>query len=58
MEIIKIKYGILNDVIIVSYYFMGELELYKVEGESVLDILGYKFIFLYGFIDERCKEFL
>lgn len=57
METIKTKYGTLNDAIIASYYLTGEPESYKVEEESVLDILGYKLIPLYGFIDERRKEF-
>lgn len=57
MEIIKTKYGTLNDAIIASYYQSGEPEAYKVEEESELDILGYKLIPLYGFVDERRKEF-
>ncbi|WP_202117436.1 hypothetical protein [Clostridium chromiireducens] len=57
MEIIKTKYGILKEAIIASYYPTGEPESYKVEEESELDILGYKLIPLYGFVDERRKEF-
>ena len=57
MEIIKTKYGDLNDAFIASYYQSGEPESYKVDEESELDILGYKLIPLYGFIDERRKEF-
>lgn len=57
MEQIEIKYGVLNDAIVASYYYTGEPEAYKVEEESGLDILGYKLIPLYGFSDERRKEF-
>lgn len=57
MENIKTKYGILNDAVIAGYYSTGEPESYKIEEESELDILGYKFIPLYGFLDERRKEF-
>lgn len=57
MEQIKTKYGVLNDAIVASYYYTGEPEAYKVEEESKLDILGYRLIPLYGFSDERRKEF-
>lgn len=57
MEIIKTKYGLLNDAIIASYYDTGEPESYKIEEESTLDILGYRFTPLYGFFDDRRKEF-
>ncbi len=57
MEQIETKYGVLNDAIVASYYYTGEPEAYKVEEESKLDILGYKLIPLYGFSDERRKEF-
>ncbi|WP_315074226.1 hypothetical protein [uncultured Clostridium sp.] len=57
MEQIETKYGVLNDAIVASYYYTGEPEAYKVEEESRLDILGYKLIPLYGFSDERRKEF-
>lgn len=57
MEIIRTKYGDLNDANIASYYQTGEPESYNVEDESELDILGYKLIPLYGFVDERRKEF-
>lgn len=57
MEIIKTKYGLLNDAIIASYYNTGEPESYKIEEESTLDILGYRFTPLYGFFDDRRKEF-
>ena len=57
MEIIKTKYGDLNDANIASYYPTGEPEAYNIEEESELDILGCKLIPLYGFTDERRKEF-
>ncbi|EHI99855.1 hypothetical protein CDLVIII_3282 [Clostridium sp. DL-VIII] len=57
MEQIKTKYGVLNDAIVASYYYTGEPEAYKVEEESKLDISGYRLIPLYGFSDERRKEF-
>jgi hypothetical protein len=57
METIETKYGLLNDAIIASYYSTGEPESYKIEEESTLDILGYKFTPLYGFFDDRRKEF-
>ncbi|WP_297425392.1 hypothetical protein [Clostridium sp.] len=57
METIKTKYGILNDAKIIGYYPSGEPESYSVEEESELDVLGYKLVPLYGFIDERKKEF-
>lgn len=57
MEQIETKYGVLNDASVASYYYTGEPEAYKVEEESRLDILGYKLIPLYGFSDERRKEF-
>jgi len=57
MEIIRTKYGTLNDAIIAEYYSNGEPESYKIEEESELEILGYKLIPLYGFPDTRRKEF-
>lgn len=57
METIKTKYGLLNDASVASYYSTGEIESYNIEEESSLDILGYKLIPLYGFLDERRKEF-
>lgn len=54
---IETKYGILNDAIVTSYYPNGEPEAYKLEEESILDVHGYKLIPLYGFVDERRKEF-
>jgi hypothetical protein len=57
MEKINTKYGDLNDAFIASYYQSGEPESYRVDEESELGILGYKLIPLYGFIDERRKEF-
>ncbi|MGZ7212484.1 hypothetical protein ACXWOF_10155, partial [Streptococcus pyogenes] len=35
----------------------GEIESYSIEEESVLNILEYKLTPLYGFVDERRKEF-
>ena len=49
MKTIEIKYGTLNDAIIAGYYSTGEVEGYKLEEESELDILGYKLIPSYGF---------
>ncbi len=57
MEAIKTKYGTLNDAIIVNHYSTREPEEYKLEEKSELDILGYKLIPLYGFVDTRRKEF-
>lgn len=57
METIETKYGVLNDAIIASYYNTGEPESYKIEEESTIDILGYKFTPLYGFFDDRRKEY-
>ncbi|MDR3593663.1 hypothetical protein [Clostridium sp.] len=57
MEKIKTKYGVLNDAVIAGYYSTGEPEAYNVEEYSELDILGYKLVPLYGFVDERRKEF-
>lgn len=57
MNTIETKYGNLNDAFIASYYDSGEPESYKVDEESKLTILGYKLVPLYGFIDERRKEF-
>ncbi|OOM73501.1 hypothetical protein CLPUN_45240 [Clostridium puniceum] len=57
MKTIETKYGLLNDASVASYYSTGEIESYNVEEESVLDILGYKLIPLYSFLDERRKEF-
>lgn len=57
MDTIETKYGTLNDAVIAEYYSTGEPESYKIEEESKLDILGYKLIPLYGFVDTRRKEF-
>jgi len=57
MKTIETKYGLLNDANVASYYSTGEIESYNVEEESVLDILGYKLTPLYGFVDQRRKEF-
>lgn len=57
MDTIETKYGTLNDAVIAEYYSTGEPESYKIEEESELDILGYKLIPLYGFVDTRRKEF-
>ena len=57
MKTIKTKYGVLNDANIASYYSTGEIESYSIEEESVLNILEYKLTPLYGFVDERRKEF-
>ncbi|BCZ47486.1 hypothetical protein psyc5s11_35530 [Clostridium gelidum] len=57
MEIIKTKFGILNDTFVAEYYPTGEVEGYKLEEKSELDILGYKLIPSYGFPDLRKKEF-
>lgn len=57
MKKIETKYGVLNDAIVASYYYTGEPEAYKVEEESRMDILGYTLIPLYGFHDDRRKEF-
>lgn len=57
MKTIETKYGLLKDANVASYYSTGEIESYNVEGESVLDILGHTLTPLYGFLDERRKEF-
>lgn len=57
MKTIATKYGLLNDASVASYYSTGEIESYSVDEESILDILGYKFTPLYGFFDDRRKEF-
>lgn len=57
MKSIETKYGLLNDVIIASYYSTGEPESYNLDEESTLDILGYNFTPLYGFFDDRRKDF-
>lgn len=57
MKKIKTQYGALNDAVISSYYSTGEPETYNVEEKSELEILGYKLVPLYGFLDERRKEF-
>lgn len=57
MKAIEIKYGTLNDAYIAGYYSTGEVEGYKLEEKSELDILGYKLIPSYGFPDLRKKEF-
>lgn len=57
MKTIETKYGLLNDAIISSYYNTGEPESYKIEEESTLDISGYQFTPLYGFFDDRRKEY-
>lgn len=57
METIKTNFGILNDGFVAGYYSTGEVEEYKLEEESELNILGYKLIPLYGFSDGRRKEF-
>lgn len=57
MKPIEIKYGTLNNAYIVGYYSTGEVEGYKLEEESELDILGYKLTPSYGFLQLRRKEF-
>ena len=57
MKAIEIKYGTLNDAYISGYYSTGEVEGYKLEEKSELDILGYKLIPSYEFPDVRRKEF-
>lgn len=57
MEKIETRYGTLNDAAIASYYSTGEPETYKVEEKSELKVLGYKLVPLYGFPEERRKEF-
>jgi len=57
MKAIEIKYGTLNDAYIAGYYSTGEVEGYKLEEKSELDILGYRLIPSYGFPDLRKKEF-
>jgi len=57
METIEIKYGTLNNAFLAGCYSTGECEEFRVEGESELDILGYKLIPSYEFPDVRRKEF-
>lgn len=57
MKEIEIKYGTLNNAYIVGYYSTAEVEGYKLEEESELNILGYKLIPLYGYPELRRKEF-
>lgn len=57
MKNIKTKYGILNDAIIADCYSTGEPEAYKVDEYSELKVLDYNLVPLYGFVDERRKEF-
>ena len=57
MKEIEIKYGTLNNAYISGYYSTGEVEGYKLEEESELNILGYKLIPLYGYPELRRKEF-
>ena len=57
METIEIKYGTLNNAFLAGCYSTGECEEFRVEGESELDILGYKLIPSYELPDIRRKEF-
>jgi hypothetical protein len=57
MKTIDIKYGTLNNAFLAGCYSTGECEEFRVEGESELDILGYKLIPSYEFPDVRRKEF-
>lgn len=57
MKKIITKYGVLNDAVIADYYSTGEPEAYNVDEYSKLKVLGYTLVPLYGFIDERRKEF-
>lgn len=57
MKNIKTKYGILNDAIIADCYSTGEPEAYNVDEYSELKVLDYNLVPLYGFVDERRKEF-
>ena len=57
MKTIKTKFGDLNDAFVAGYYSSGEVEEYKLEEESELNILGYKLIPSYEFPDVRRKEF-
>ena len=57
MEQIKTKYGTLNNSFLAGCYSTGECEEFRVEGESELNILGYKLIPSYEFPDVRRKEF-
>ena len=57
MKTIEIKYGTLNNAFLGNCYSTGECEEYRVEGESELNVLGYKLIPSYEFPDVRRKEF-
>jgi len=57
MGTIEINNGTLNNAFLAGCYSTGECEEFRVEGESELDILGYKLIPSYEFPDVRRKEF-
>ena len=57
MEQIKTKYGTLNNSFLANSYSTGECEEYRVEGESELNVLGYKLVPSYEYPDVRRKEF-
>ena len=57
MKTIEIKDGTLNNAFLANCYSTGECEEYRVEGESELNVLGYKLIPSYEFPDVRRKEF-